>query len=99
MARLLARSSSRQFYCNFLGACSFSAASRRSRSELQSKTPSPPASPPSLIDSFVTRAQLRQAEICDGLARKGWACVDGFMGDDACVTMRNEAESLLRVST
>jgi hypothetical protein len=78
--------------------CRFFSSSKRLRSEVSSK-PRPSSKPPAaLIDAFVNRAKLRQTEISDALLRQGWACVDNFMGADACNAMRLEADNLMKVT-
>ena len=64
------------------------------RSSLVSSTPSPPV----LVDAFIKRAQSRNHEISDSLARHGWACIDDFMGADVCAAMRAEATTLMKVN-
>jgi hypothetical protein len=78
----------------FVSACKFSASSKRAHAKTPAKKP---VSPPVLIDSFIKRAQFRQTEISDALARQGWACIDNFMGNEACAAMRIEANVLMQV--
>jgi hypothetical protein len=79
----------------------FLASSKKPRhdSERRSSLVSSTTSPPVLIDAFIKRAQSRQHEISDSLSRQGWACIDNFMGADACAAMRAEATKLMKVNS
>jgi hypothetical protein len=83
----------------FFGTRRFMASSKRSRteSERRSSLASSTTSPPSLLDAFIKRAQSRQHEISESLSQRGWACIDEFMGADACAAMRAEATNLMKV--
>jgi hypothetical protein len=56
-----------------------------------------PLPPPSIIETFIKRAETKEIEISAALSSRGWACVDNFMGADVCVAMRVEADRLLKV--
>ncbi len=78
----------------------FLASSKKPRhdSERRSSLVSSTTSPPVLIDAFIKRAQTRQHEISDSLSQQGWACIDDFMGANACAAMRAEATNLMKVN-
>jgi hypothetical protein len=77
----------------------FSASSKSARSKFQASgaVASPSAAAPALIDLFIKRAASRQTEVSDALLRRGWACVDNLLGDEACNAMRGEADALMKV--
>ncbi len=76
----------------------FVSSATRPRSDPKTRSASAaPLPQPSLIETLIKRAETKEIEISAALSSRGWACVDSFMGADACVAMRLEADRLLKV--